>query len=45
MSNAGVVVRVTWVGLAANLILAAIKMFGGIVGGSQAVVADAVHSP
>jgi cation diffusion facilitator family transporter len=33
-----------WVGLVANLGLAAIKLTAGIVGHSQAVVADAVHS-
>ena len=36
--------RVTWVGLAANLLLAGVKLAAGLLGGSQAVVADAVHS-
>ncbi len=36
--------RVTWVGLALNLFLAAAKFAGGVLGSSQAVVADAVHS-
>lgn len=36
--------RVTWVGLAANLALSALKFVAGVVGSSQAVVADAVHS-
>ncbi len=36
--------RVTWVGLLANLALAGLKFVGGILGHSQAVVADAVHS-
>ncbi len=36
--------RVTRVGLATNIALSAIKLAGGIVGSSQAVVADAVHS-
>ncbi len=36
--------RVTWVGLFANLFLAGIKFAGGLLGASQAVVADAVHS-
>lgn len=36
--------RITWVGLAVNLALSAIKLGGGILGGSRAVVADAVHS-
>jgi cation diffusion facilitator family transporter len=36
--------RVTWVSLAVNLGLAAVKFIGGVAGSSQAVVADAVHS-
>ncbi|MFC1798536.1 cation diffusion facilitator family transporter [Thermodesulfobacteriota bacterium] len=36
--------RITWVGLAVNLLLAVIKFIVGIMGSSQAVVADAVHS-
>jgi cation diffusion facilitator family transporter len=35
---------VGWVGLIVNLVLAAVKLLTGIVGNSQAVVADAVHS-
>lgn len=35
---------VTWVGLAVNLLLTAAKFASGILGHSQAVVADAVHS-
>jgi len=33
-----------WVGLAVNLVLAAAKLIAGLVGHSQAVVADAIHS-
>lgn len=36
--------RVTWVGLAVNCLLVGLKFWGGIVGRSQALVADAVHS-
>lgn len=36
--------RVTWVGLAANILLSIFKVFAGLVGSSQAVVADGVHS-
>ncbi len=36
--------RVTWAGMAINIGLAALKMAGGILGQSAAVVADAVHS-
>jgi cation diffusion facilitator family transporter len=35
---------VTWAGLVVNLLLVALKFVGGILGASQAVVADAVHS-
>ena len=35
---------VGWVGLVFNLLLAAAKAFAGVVGHSQAVLADAVHS-
>ncbi len=38
------VLRVGWLGFAANLALAGVKMAAGIVGHSQAVVADGVHS-
>ncbi|NIA14803.1 MAG: cation diffusion facilitator family transporter [Nitrospiraceae bacterium] len=43
-ANARTLRRVTVWGLAANLCLAAIKFVFGIVGASQALVADAVHS-
>ena len=36
--------KVTWMGLIANLLLAAFKFAVGIIGKSQAVIADAVHS-
>lgn len=36
--------RVTWVGIAVNLVLAAIKITAGTLGNSQALVADGVHS-
>lgn len=36
--------KVTWVGLIVNILLAGTKAAAGIVGNSQAVVADAVHS-
>lgn len=36
--------RVTWVGLVVNLLLSAFKFVAGVLGHSQAVVADAVHS-
>lgn len=36
--------RVTFVGLVLNLFLSALKMVAGMIGSSQAMVADAVHS-
>lgn len=36
--------KVTWGGMAVNIILAGIKFLVGFLGASQAVVADAVHS-
>ena len=36
--------RITWIGLALNMALAALKFICGLLGASQALVADAVHS-
>ncbi len=36
--------KVTWWGLFLNIVLTAFKFFAGIVGKSQAMIADAVHS-
>ena len=36
--------RITWIGLAFNTLLAALKFIVGSIGSSQAVIADAVHS-
>ena len=36
--------KVTWGGMAVNIILAGMKFLVGFLGGSQAVIADAVHS-
>ena len=35
---------ITWIGMLANILLSVIKFAAGIIGHSQAVVADAVHS-
>ena len=43
-NHAKEVLRVTAIGLAANLLLSVLKFVCGVVGASQAVVADAVHS-
>jgi thioredoxin type arsenate reductase len=36
--------RITWLGLIVNLCLSALKLACGLLGGSRALVADAVHS-
>ena len=36
--------KITWLGMAMNFLLAAVKLAAGILGNSQAVVADAIHS-
>lgn len=36
--------RVTWLGIAVNLALSALKLLAGVLGRSQALVADAMHS-
>lgn len=36
--------RVTWVGIAANSLLIAMKFAAGVLGHSQALIADAIHS-
>lgn len=38
------VVFITWIGMLINILLAGLKLFAGIVGHSQVLVADAVHS-
>lgn len=39
-----IVRQVTWAGLSANLFLAGFKLIAGIIGKSQALIADAIHS-
>lgn len=36
--------RITWVGLILNTILSVLKIVGGLLGNSKALVADAIHS-
>ncbi len=36
--------KVTWIGAIANLVLALVKLVAGIVGKSEALIADAAHS-
>lgn len=36
--------KVTWVGMVVNIVLIGLKLWGGIAGRSQALIADAVHS-
>ncbi len=42
--NIALIRRISWIGLATNLLLSAVKFITGILGSSQAIVADAVHS-
>jgi cation diffusion facilitator family transporter len=44
MDNIKQIRTATWIGLILNLFLAAVKFVVGIIGSSQAVIADAVHS-
>lgn len=44
MANQRAADRITWIGVAVNLSLAAFKLFAGVVGRSAAMVADAGHS-
>ncbi len=43
-STVDAISRVTWVGVGVNIALAALKLFGGLIGKSQALIADAAHS-
>jgi len=36
--------RVTWIGLVVNVVMMTIKFIAGIIGHSQALIADAIHS-
>ena len=36
--------RITWIGLVLNILLTLLKLVSGILGHSQAIIADAVHS-
>jgi cation diffusion facilitator family transporter len=36
--------QITWIGLVANVLLSAFKVVAGIIGSSQAIVADGIHS-
>ncbi len=42
--SARAVRRITWIGLIGNVFISTLKFIVGIVGSSQAIVADAVHS-
>lgn len=44
MSTEQTIRKVTWIGLAVNLLLAVVKFAAGYWGRSQAMIADAVHS-
>src|SRR5574344_1274281 len=36
--------RVTWIGLVVNVVMMTIKFIAGVIGHSQALIADAIHS-
>lgn len=36
--------KVTWIGLLLNIVLSALKIFAGVIGHSQAIIADGIHS-
>lgn len=36
--------RITWIGIAVNVVLVGLKLLGGFAGRSRALIADAVHS-
>ena len=40
----GIIRKVTWTGLLGNVLLAGAKLAAGILGNSQALIADAIHS-
>jgi cation diffusion facilitator family transporter len=44
LHNVAEVRRITWIGLVGNIAVSALKFVVGIIGASQAVIADAVHS-
>ena len=43
-TNVAHVLRATWAGLIVNILLSVLKFVAGVLGSSQAVIADAVHS-
>ena len=43
-NNLCLVRKATWIGLGVNVFLAGFKLAAGLIGASQAVVADALHS-
>lgn len=44
LENGAVIRQVTWTGLLVNALLVGVKLLAGILGHSQALVADAIHS-
>lgn len=42
--NARAIIIATWIGIIVNLVLAIVKAIGGIISGSRALIADALHS-
>lgn len=42
--NAKAIIIATWIGIIVNLILTIVKAIGGVISGSKALIADALHS-
>lgn len=42
--NAKAIIVATWIGIIVNLLLAIVKAIGGVISGSKALIADALHS-
>jgi len=42
--NARAIIIATWIGIIVNLLLAIVKAIGGVITGSRALIADALHS-
>ncbi|MBQ8676774.1 MAG: cation transporter, partial [Bacteroidaceae bacterium] len=44
MNRSSQIIRTSWIGIAANVLLATFKAFVGIVAGSIAIVMDAINN-
>ena len=44
VQNISLIRKITWIGMIANILLSIVKLLLGVLGNSQALVADAIHS-